>query len=259
MNSLSGNIKGKIGEALAEEALNRFERYNYDIYGKTLSNVYIPKSSTKTSEIDVIYITERGIFVIESKNYSGWIFGRENDQYWTSTLPGRRGKAEKNKFYNPLMQNAGHINNLSKYLNHYYPNRSFKYFSIIVFSNRCKFRSIPQSFSHSIIQRSDLFRAVKWILEREEIALTKNEVDGIYEILLPLTKINYETKQAHIDSIRNNAPSNPVSPYRSDVPICPLCGCRLILRTATKGPRAGKRFYGCSGYPNCIYIWNIDE
>ena len=84
-------------------------------------------------------------------------------------------------------------------------------------------------------------------------------MDGIYEILLPLTKINYETKQAHIDSIRNNAPSNPVSPYRSDVPICPLCGCRLILRTATKGPRAGKRFYGCSGYPKCGYTKNIDE
>ena len=258
-NSLSGKIKGKIGEKLTEDTFNRFEKYNYDLYGKTLSNVYIPKSATETSEIDVIYISERGIFVVESKNYSGWIFGRENDQYWTATLPGRRGKAEKNKFYNPLMQNAGHIKHLSNYLKQYYQNINVKFFSIIVFSDRCKFKSIPQTSSHVIIKRSDLFESVKWILAREKITLSMLEVDEIYENLLSLTKINYDTKQAHIDNIRNNNISNPVSPYRSEVPICPLCGRKLVLRTATKGARAGKKFYGCSTYPKCGYIKNIDE
>ncbi len=39
---------------------------------------------------------------------------------------------------------------------------------------------------------------------------------------------------------------------------CPRCGNALVLRTATKGDRAGKRFYGCSSFPKCRYIENID-
>ena len=40
--------------------------------------------------------------------------------------------------------------------------------------------------------------------------------------------------------------------------ICPRCGNTLVLRTATKGDRAGKQFYGCSSFPKCSYIENIE-
>ena len=39
--------------------------------------------------------------------------------------------------------------------------------------------------------------------------------------------------------------------------ICPKCGGKLVLRTAHKGERAGKQFYGCENYPKCRYIENI--
>ena len=45
---------------------------------KILFNLYIPTKNGKTAEIDVLIISTRGLFVIESKNYSGWIFGRDN-------------------------------------------------------------------------------------------------------------------------------------------------------------------------------------
>ncbi|GAH45310.1 unnamed protein product, partial [marine sediment metagenome] len=32
---------------------------------------------------------------------------------------------------------------------------------------------------------------------------------------------------------------------------CPRCGSPMILRRAKRGPRAGRKFYGCSRYPNC--------
>ena len=38
---------------------------------------------------------------------------------------------------------------------------------------------------------------------------------------------------------------------------CPKCGADLIIRTATRGANAGKKFYGCSNYPKCRYIENI--
>ena len=41
-----------------------------------LTNLYIPKEDGSTTEIDLLMITKSGLFVVESKNYSGWIFGK---------------------------------------------------------------------------------------------------------------------------------------------------------------------------------------
>lgn len=255
----SKKLKGKIGEVLTEEALDRFEKYNKDIYGKTLRNVYVPKSDIETSEIDVVYVTARGIFVVESKNYSGWIFGSEKDQYWTASLPAGKGKSIKNKFYNPLKQNDSHIKYLRGYLKQLYPGKDFKIFSLIVFSERCKLKSIPQSSSHIIIQRNNLYKTIKDIVKREELSLTNEQVDEIYGKLEGLTKVDKETKQAHIDNIKENYISSKVLTNKSEDLVCPLCGNKLVMRTAKRGDRAGKRFYGCSGYPKCGYTKNIDE
>ncbi|MER2002174.1 MAG: nuclease-related domain-containing protein [Carnobacterium inhibens] len=52
-----------------------------------LTNLYIPKEDGSTTEIDLVMITKFGFFVIESKNYSGWIFGDEKYRNWTQTFP----------------------------------------------------------------------------------------------------------------------------------------------------------------------------
>ena len=45
----------------------------------------------------------------------------------------------------------------------------------------------------------------------------------------------------------------------SDVSVCPKCGTPMVRRTAKKGERAGKPFWGCSNYPKCRGIVNIAE
>ena len=80
---------GRHGEKLTEQELKFVKLFGRK--GKILRNVYLPKDNGETSEIDVLYITQKGIFVFESKNYSGWIFGDEKGQYWTlraKTIPG---------------------------------------------------------------------------------------------------------------------------------------------------------------------------
>lgn len=83
------NGKGKVGEYYTEQEINRVKKI---IYGKVLRNIYIPKEDSSTSEIDVLFICTKGLFVLESKNYSGWIFGNERDKFWTATLPKGKGK-----------------------------------------------------------------------------------------------------------------------------------------------------------------------
>ena len=77
------NSKGENGEYKIYTYLNEYENYG----AKILFNCYIPQQNNKTTEIDVIMIHPTGIFVFESKNYKGWIFGNEKNANWIQTLP----------------------------------------------------------------------------------------------------------------------------------------------------------------------------
>ena len=44
-----------------------------------------------------------------------------------------------------------------------------------------------------------------------------------------------------------------------DAPRCPVCGSTMVLRTAKRGARAGKKFWGCSEYPYCRGIINVGQ
>lgn len=101
---------GRRGEKLTERELKLVQFLGRD--EKILRNVYIPKENGGTSEIDVLYITQKGIFVIESKNYSGWVFGSEKNYQWTVSL----SNGIKNKLYNPIKQNQTHMKWLQNYV-----------------------------------------------------------------------------------------------------------------------------------------------
>ncbi len=69
-------------------------------------DLYLQKKNGEFSQIDIVVATPQGLLAIEVKDYSGWIFGNEKQKYWTQIL--NYGK-KKYRFYNPIMQNAGHI------------------------------------------------------------------------------------------------------------------------------------------------------
>lgn len=41
-------------------------------------------------------------------------------------------------------------------------------------------------------------------------------------------------------------------------PVCPVCGSSMVLRRAKRGAHAGSEFWGCSQYPKCKGILNLD-
>lgn len=99
---------GGLGEYLTEYALE-----HGDLPGRraVFRNVLVPRASgpTSESEVDVLMIHETGIYVMESKNYAGWIFGGAEQRQWTQTLEG----GHKNRFYNPIIQNQAHVKALA--------------------------------------------------------------------------------------------------------------------------------------------------
>ena len=116
-------IKGIIGEKTTSSILLFLDKSKY----KVINNVVL-KSGDKTSQIDHIVISDYGIFVIETKNYKGWILGSENSEYWTQVIYKR-----KEKLYNPIRQNLSHIKALKDCL-YEFPDIDYK--SIIVFSSK---------------------------------------------------------------------------------------------------------------------------
>ena len=278
--------QGRRGEKLTERELKLVKLFGRK--GKTLRNIYIPKDNGETSEIDVVYITQKGIFVFESKNYSGWIFGDEKGTYWTVVLPNK----QKNRFYNPVKQNRTHIKWLQKYVGEDVP-----LFSIIVFSERCELKKVEiESADVKVIKRDRTYATVRDIWDSHEDAV--ENIDVLYEKLKSLTNVDAAVKAAHIANIEKKyknpatkvkvwAPVNePEDSSQEDIlaftsepvpesqPIstpvsatltekeaeslaCPWCGKALILRTAKKGANVGKQFYGCSGFPKCRYVKNL--
>ena len=235
---------GRQGELLAAKQLSRANFWGYR--GKILHNVYVPQGQDKTTEIDLLYLTKKGIFVLESKNYSGQIYGSETSPYWTSTwCTGRtwlgRPKLEKHRFYNPVWQNQTHINVLSRYLS-----QSVPMISLVVFSDRCSLRQIPPNEREMMIcPCRRLFRCIRRAWRRHASVLTAQELDELYQQLLPLTNPGYAVKRKHVRDVKKRS---------GQALVCPLCGGRLVLRTAHSGAYAGRQFYGCSNYPSCRYL-----
>ena len=108
-------------------------------------DLYIQKPNGEYTQVDVVVATKAGIIVFEVKDYSGWIFGDEHQKYWTQLLA--YGK-EKHRFYNPVMQNAGHVRAIRQCLPQ---NPDIPIYSVIVFFGNCEFKNVTYASSNTFI------------------------------------------------------------------------------------------------------------
>ena len=222
--------KGLWGEYLTYRKLARLPGQK-----KVLFNCYVPKEGGAFTEIDLIMLHTSGVYVFESKNYGGWIFGNEADRQWTQSF--RSGRKER--FFNPLMQNSSHIKQLHRFL----PGLARENFqSVIVFSERCELRKVTlTSEQHLVVKRDRLPRALAPYLRRQ--LLPPADIDAIYQRLFPQTQLTEQQKQTHVRRVADIAENR----------ICPYCGSALVVRTARN---TGNQFLGCSKYPACKYTAN---
>lgn len=165
-------------------------------YHKALFNIYIPNGNNQTTEIDLVYIHETGAYVIESKNYSGWIFGDEKSQKWMQTFP----NGQKYPFYNPIKQNIGHIKALQKIL----PSIEKEHYkSVIVFSERCELKKISFEAANTfVLKRYHLAKLMTIQIESSPKILEPDFIDRIYNFLAQYQKADQAVKQEHIEKIK---------------------------------------------------------
>jgi restriction system protein len=195
---------------------------------RRIDNLIVPDQNGATTQIDHTLVSPFGIFVIETKNKSGWIFGSETQANWTQVFPKR-----KFQFQNPLRQNYRHTKCLAGFLR--LDSRVFH--SIAFFVGDCQFKTaMPAN-----VLRSGLCDYVKGFTKR---LLQDSQVVEITQELEKLKADPRLNDRKHIASLKER--------HESDT-ICPSCGSELEEKVAQKGPNPGKSFIGCSTFPRCHF------
>ena len=198
-----------------------------------INNVTI-RTRRGTTQIDHVIVSRYGVFVVETKNMSGWIFGSEDAPFWTKI-----NRGDKLRFQNPLHQNEGHIRALSNLAR--IPPETMH--SVIVFQGDC---SLKTQLPPNVLTGG----YVTYVKSKRQVLFTKVEVKRIVAAIeagmLPKTRA---THLKHVDDLKQRFESTT---------ICGRCGNPLVLRTAKSGNNAGKQFWGCSRFPSCRYVRNVE-
>lgn len=222
--SFKKSIKGWFGEV--QTVLVHWLKLDGEIY-KQFNNVTL-STPTGTTQIDHVIVSRYGIFVIETKNMGGWIYGNPNQRQWTQVF-----HAKTFQFQNPLHQNYRHTKVLAEFLDIDHS----KLVSIVFFWGDCTFKTaMPDNVMKT--GYSDYIKRHQTVLfQDDEVALL---CEAIATGRLPKGR---KTHDHHLQSLQK----------RHNSETCPTCGGSLVLRTAKRGKKEGNQFYGCSHYPKCRY------
>ncbi|PLS19262.1 hypothetical protein CVD28_02290 [Bacillus sp. M6-12] len=151
---------------------------------KVLVNVHVPNKSGGTSLIDILFVHETGIYVINMMKIYGWISGNEKESQWTKTLK----QNKKELFDNPIKENEGRIEELKKLLPTV-PENQFK--SIINFSEECLLIKIETYSERTFVCREDKLKGmIKKETNQSFAVFTKEQIDEIYNTLKPYCKVS---------------------------------------------------------------------
>ncbi|MGI9307192.1 MAG: nuclease-related domain-containing protein [Gammaproteobacteria bacterium] len=179
-------LRGKQGESLVSGALARLPESEYAVY----EDLLLPSKRGGLTQIDHAVFSRFGIFVVETKNYGGWIFAGKNDRVWTRVLRGGR----KHKFQNPLRQNYKHMQVLRE-LTGLPPD---VFYNIIVFAGDAEFKTpLPDG----VITRPGNLDG--FIAARQNTALSESQVNNAIAAVLGNTgQFIPEEKRRHIRNLR---------------------------------------------------------
>ncbi len=218
-------IKGYLGERAVAKKLAKLPKQQY----RVLNDVML-RTNYGTTQIDHIVVSIYGIFVIETKNYKGWITGSEYAEQWTKNMYGK-----KYSFRNPLKQNYAHI----KALEEKTKLSSGKFIPIVAFSRNSDIKvkvSTPVVYIHRLNREIKRYTDVKFRVE---------ELDTLVTLIRSSDITSKENKKQHVEQIRTQVRDNKRKIFEG---ICPKCGGTLVQRKGKYG-----KFMGCSNYPKCKY------
>ena len=264
---------GKRGEKMVAKELGRLKKKDYIV----INDMMLPAANGRTSQIDHVVVSTRGIFVIETKNHAGRISGGEHAQYWHQNL-----SSQSRTFYNPLLQNRSHLRAIRRIL----PKMNGDVFStmvvftqawrldiyaddIIIERNLLPDKHIKRTLipemqvkkrwwkpwcrpvvldEHKIVTRID---AMLYEIRRRPRIIDRESLRDLADKLTAANITDRSARREHTEYARRTTKdvSEDISKGK-----CPRCGGQLTVRKSDKG-----EFVGCSNFPRCRFTCSIDR
>jgi len=236
-------FKGKYGEFKVNRILQKCmdgEQY------RLIKNVTLP-TKDGTTQVDHILVSVFGVFVIETKNMRGWIFGKPKEEKWTQKFPWKKGY----RFQNPRRQNYKHVQAVRALCGL----KESQAHSVVVFVGSGRFKS---GMPDDVVKGSgNLIGRIKSYTEE---VLSLSEVGGVIDTINAVRRSrSIKTNRAHVRHVkedivpkkRTSAGNFDKKPGAEASPSCPFCGGGMVERKVKKGENKGKPFWGCPKYPKC--------
>ncbi len=226
-------INGSFGEWLAK------------VYSKTMPDalvipdVLINGADGYTSQIDLILIGGKGIYVVEVKMFNdAKIYGDIKKSEWNYYKNGK-----KYEIYSPLKQNGKHIDYLIQFLKDF---GELPFFSIIIMIC-ADFKISGEYDGRTVICNSlpAMERGIYKLAENKPIVLDKIKKQEIFDYIKNNQHIGKEARAEHK---KNVIAYKEKSEEMKQQKICPYCKKQLVLRNGKSG-----EFYGCINFPRCRY------
>lgn len=227
---VSPSFKGKKGEFIVKTHLKRIRKDNYFI----INNLIIPNED-RTSQIDHIYFCKSGIYCIETKNYSGEIYGNDKMNEWVQIF--NYGKSKFN-FYSPVKQNNNHVKAIKNLIDN-----DINIYSIVIFIQG-NINKIDSSYVYS-------FKNLKSLIRQRGDIYSLEEINEVYKKLY-YYKINpVITEKGHIKGVYKKINDNKKMISNG---YCPKCGSKLIVKKGKYGD-----FLACENFPSCRFTESLNK
>lgn len=204
-----------------------------------LHDVLIDGTCDNTSQIDLLMIGKKGIYVVEVKSFANAkIYGDVQRSKWTYYSHGK-----KYEIYSPLKQNKKHVEYLKKFLQDFGPIPCFSILTVI-----CEDFKVSGQFPPNTVLCSSLpamKRGIQSIAESHPEVWSESTQQEIFSYI---KNNQHNGKAARIEH------KERVISYKNELDRltqqkqCPYCKTDLILRKGKYGD-----FYGCKNYPKCKY------
>ncbi|TOM68207.1 nuclease [Vibrio parahaemolyticus] len=219
-------LKGVFGEFLVNRLLSKLPESDYTL----IKDVTLP-TSDGTTQVDHIVVSKYGIFVVETKNMKGWIFGSARQKQWTQKI-----YRHSSKFQNPLHQNYKHIKALETLLGcseeHLH--------SVIVFIGDSTFKTeMPPNVTYAR-------GSIRYIQQFNDVVFSDNDYARLTESINQI-----KLKRGVITDLKHRKHVKEVVTSKASSNQCPRCGSEMVLRETNRGENIGKQFWGCSTFPKC--------
>lgn len=227
-------FKGGLGEFRVNRLLSQLPKSDYTL----LKDVTLP-TEDGTTQIDHVVVSKFGIFVVETKNIKGWIFGSKNQKKWTQKI-----YHHTTKFQNPLHQNYKHVKTLESLLGI----DSSKLHSVIVFIGDSTFKTdMPNNVTYARGCLNYIKQFMQPVFSESEYSQI---IGAISEVKLKKGVITDLKHRQHVKELVSS---------KGCIKQCPSCGSEMVVRETKRGENKGKQFWGCSSFPKCRSVEEFNK